>query len=111
RGKPFWLTETGWQSGAVGESTQAADYSGLLGQWLAGATAHTWVQKIFFYELQDGGPDFSWGVVRSDGSAKPAYDAYHQFTVDHPRAPTLLLGNGRWAVQASWRTPDGHSGA
>jgi hypothetical protein len=111
RGKPFWLTETGWQSAAVGEATQADDYRGLLGQWLGGDAARNWVQKIFFYELQDGSADFSWGILRANGSPKPAFDAYRTFTGGHQAAPELLLQNGRFAVQATWRTSDGKSGA
>ncbi len=84
RAKPFWLTETGWESHVVGEATQASDYSGLLGQWLPGTAPRNWVQKVFFYELEDGDGAFSWGVLREDGSAKPAYDAYRDFIATHP---------------------------
>jgi len=86
RAKPFWLTETGWQSDMVGEAAQAESYDGLLDQWIAGTSARNWVRKIFFYELQDGSADFSWGVLRVDGSAKPAYDAYRSFVAAHPPA-------------------------
>ncbi|HXT22090.1 MAG TPA: cellulase family glycosylhydrolase, partial [Thermoanaerobaculia bacterium] len=110
RDKPFWLTETGWQSGDVGEARQADEYRRLLSDWLTASGARTWVSKVFFYELQDG-PDFSWGVLRADGSTKPAYAAYRDFTVDHPAAPPLLLHDGRFRVQATWRTGDGRRGA
>lgn len=84
RDKPFWLTETGWQSEEVGETAQAEGYGGLLEEWLAGGTPRDWVRKIFFYELQDGSADFSWGVLRTDGSLKPAYQAYRSFVAAHP---------------------------
>ena len=40
-----------------------------------------WVDKIFFYELKDGPPEtgLSWGLWRSNGSPKPAWNAYRQF--------------------------------
>ncbi len=84
--KPFWLTETGWESNRVTETRQA-DYSGgLLGDWLTGRPSRDWVDKIFFYELQDGPPEtgFSWGLWRTNGTAKPAWDAYRRFIAEHP---------------------------
>jgi hypothetical protein len=79
--KPFWLTETGWESGQVGEPRQAAYYSGLLGDWFTGRPGQTWVDKIFFYELKDSADPGSstWGILRPDGSPKPAYTAYQGF--------------------------------
>jgi hypothetical protein len=83
-GKPVWLTETGWESSWVGESRQAGYYTGLLGDWFTGHSGQGWIAKVFFYELKDG-PDggFTWGILRSDGSAKPAYEAYKEFVAGH----------------------------
>jgi hypothetical protein len=79
--KPFWLTETGWESNRVSEGRQADYYGGLLGDWYTGRSGRDWIEKVFFYELQDapapGG--LSWGILRPDGSPKPAYDAYRGF--------------------------------
>ncbi|HXT52519.1 MAG TPA: cellulase family glycosylhydrolase, partial [Thermoanaerobaculia bacterium] len=108
RDKPFWLTETGWESGDVGETRQADHYRGLLGDWLGGGS-RDWVKKIFFYELQDG-PDFSWGVLHADGSPKPAYAQVRGFVIAHPIAPLLRLKDERYEVQATWRTSDGTTG-
>lgn len=110
RDKPFWLTETGWESGDVGEQRQATEYRGLLNDWLTGAGTRTWVEKVFFYELQDGSADFSWGVLRAEGSTKPAYGAFRDFTAEHPTSPPLLLHDERFSVQATWRTADGQRG-
>jgi hypothetical protein len=68
------------------------------------------VEKVFFYELQDGTADFSWGVLRADGSTKPAYAAFRDFTAEHPAAPPLVLHGERFSVQATWRTADGRRG-
>src|SRR5262245_14745292 len=84
--KPFWLTETGWESARVSEARQAQYYSGLLGDWFTGRAGRDWIQKIFFYELLDApAPDgLTWGILRADGSPKPAYEAYRGFIEEHP---------------------------
>ncbi|HVR09798.1 MAG TPA: hypothetical protein VMW75_17275, partial [Thermoanaerobaculia bacterium] len=88
-GKPFWLTETGWESAQVSEATQAADYSGLLGDWFTGAGGRSWISQVFFYEIEDppGSPS-TWGILRADGSEKPAYVAYENFITAHTYRPT-----------------------
>jgi len=88
-GKPFWLTETGWESAQVSEATQAADYAGLLGDWFTGAGGRSWISQVFFYEIEDppGSPS-TWGILRADGSEKPAYVAYENFITAHTYRPT-----------------------
>lgn len=80
-GDPTWLTETGWASDEVGETKQATYYEGLLSQWLTRYPLRDWIDKILFYEIQDdpspGVP--LWGILRTDGSKKPAYFAYRDF--------------------------------
>ena len=80
-GRPVWLTETGWQSKAVGEAQQAAYYTGILDDWYTGRSGQTWLTKLFFYEVKDGTSPTSpsWGILRPDGSEKPAYAAYRDF--------------------------------
>jgi hypothetical protein len=88
-GRPFWLTETGWQSGEVSEATQAAYYTGLLNDWFTGQPGQGWVGQLFFYEIEDppGSPS-TWGILRADGSQKPAYVAYENFITAHTFRPT-----------------------
>jgi hypothetical protein len=88
-GKPFWLTETGWESAQVSEPGQAAYYTGLLDDWFTGAGGRGWISQIFFYEIEDP-PDGSstWGVLRSDGSEKSSYVAYENFITAHTFRPT-----------------------
>jgi hypothetical protein len=82
--KPVWLTETGWESSRVGESRQAGYYAGLLNDWLTGRRGQDWISKIFFYEFKDGSDgSYTWGILRADGSAKPAYTAYQGFIATH----------------------------
>jgi hypothetical protein len=89
-GKPFWLTETGWQSSAVGETPQAAYYSDVLGDWYTGKADQGWLTKIFFYEIKDGTAPGSpsWGILRPDGSEKPAYGAYKAFIAGNQPQPS-----------------------
>ncbi|HEX7182120.1 MAG TPA: NBR1-Ig-like domain-containing protein, partial [Thermoanaerobaculia bacterium] len=92
--KPVWLTETGWESGRVSESTQAVHYHGLLSDWLTGRPGRDWVDKIFFYEIKDGTTPSSpsWGILRPDRSAKPAYGVFRDFIAAHqPRIDDALL--------------------
>jgi hypothetical protein len=86
-GKPFWLTETGWASDQVTEGAQSAYYTGLLTDWLTGLPHQDWVDKIFFYEAKDSA-DITvprWGMLRQDGTGKPAYDAYRAFIAQNAK--------------------------
>jgi len=63
--RPFWLTETGLESGRYGESVQADYYEDLLAHYFFDGRAPEFLGKIFFYELNDG-PDNSeggWGIL------------------------------------------------
>ncbi len=85
-GKPFWLTETGWASDQVGETSQAANVRGLLDDWFGRPGEPSWVKKIFLYELVDDGSDGvgRWGLLRPDRTPKPAYTAVSGFTFSYP---------------------------
>lgn len=75
--KPFWITETGWNTSKFSETMQSLRYLDML---------HTrarkdYPQKVFFYEIIDD-PDSNkgpFGILRSNGNAKPAYDAYRDY--------------------------------
>ena len=113
RDKPFWLTETGWESAQAGDGGQASRYRDLLGTWLGGDRRRDWIDKIFFYELADGpGSPYTWGILRADGSRKPAWDAVRGFVVDNPTTAPLLLQQGRFSLESSWRNArTGEAGA
>jgi hypothetical protein len=84
-GRPFWLTETGWQTDVVGDDLQASDYAGMLSDWFTGYPGQTWIDKIFFYEMLDFPPNGStWGILRADGTPKPAWFAYRDFIAAEP---------------------------
>ena len=83
---PVWLTETGWQGQGAGEIFQAAKYRGLLDEWFTGRRGRGWIERIFFYELQDDASGGShWGILRSDRTRKPAWVIYRTFIAERPR--------------------------
>lgn len=75
----LWLTECGTQVGSgAGEKAQAEDISRILAAWRQ-VRAHG---RIYFFTLTDNqAPGF--GLLRSDGSRRPAYAALQQATRAH----------------------------
>jgi hypothetical protein len=106
-GRPFWLTETGWESGSggAGEAKQAAELRGLFDDWTTGQSGRDWVQKIFVYEIQDPAEGPTWGLRRADGTPKPGWTAYGEVTAANAVSRSLSLQHGRFSVAASWRDP------
>ena len=86
-GKPFWLTETGWLTNQVGETLQAQYFSGLLSDWFTDIPDRDWLNKIFFYELNDKSWEtWEWGILYPDPdyTRKQAFFAYQQFIIVNP---------------------------
>jgi hypothetical protein len=81
--RPFWLTETGVRSGVEGEAGQARFYRDLLDDWFAPNRSHSWIDRVFFYEINDGGvdPALTWGILHPPPELEPkaAYFAYSDF--------------------------------
>jgi len=75
--KPFWVTETGWNTAEFSENVQAERYLEMLQK----QRAERYPDKIFFYEIiDDPSPGIDpWGILRSDRSEKPAYSVYKDF--------------------------------
>ena len=75
--KPFWITETGWNTSKFSESMQSSRYLEMLQT----RARKNYPHKIFFYEIiDDPAPNVApWGIIRSDGKVKPAYDVYRDF--------------------------------
>ena len=78
---PVWLTEFGWSTctgnGACVSESQQASYTT---QALSILQDMPWVKAAVLYNLREKGSDPSsqedkWGIVRTDWSPKPAFDA------------------------------------
>lgn len=86
-GKGIWVTELGWNT-YQGTCTHGV----FAGQKLSGISeadqaryltlayhclrALPWVQHALWFDLQDGGADSLYGLLRTDGSRKPSYAAF-----------------------------------
>jgi len=75
--KPFWITETGWNTAYYSEEKQAELYLDFLKKMKAKELP----SKIFFYEIIDitGQNSLPWGILRYNLTKKPAYDVYKDF--------------------------------
>jgi hypothetical protein len=75
-GRQAWITEIGLDSRDLGEDAQAKG----LAEQMEFLKSETWIKKAFIFHLADdgnGGPQ--WGLLRADGSKKPAYEAMRNF--------------------------------
>jgi hypothetical protein len=82
--KVLWLTETGWSTAGMSEEAQAASYKQVLG----GVEAYDWLNKVFFYGLVDDPASASkYGMLHSDLTPKPAYEAYQRHIALHASTP------------------------
>ena len=116
-GKAIWLTESGFRSDATGMTEQKqADY---LTQTLTGISARPWIKKFFWYQIWEADPGEKFGLLRQDESRKPAWQAYHDYTVAHPALETASVnlsttdisdGVLRVAVGDGNTTPDTKAG-
>lgn len=81
RRKPVWITEVGWSTcpdaeGCVSESRQASYYRSV---YRLVRRRHRYVRALYFYNDRDqrgassSNTEAWFGVVRADGSHKPAY--------------------------------------
>ncbi len=79
-GRPFWLTETGVQSGVEGPGDQADYYDGVVDDWFGPHPEGRWIDRVFFYQMHDGRDPAptTFGILegKPDLEAKPAFYAY-----------------------------------
>lgn len=115
--KPIWGTEIGWGTGtgqkAVSESQQAA----MVGQMISAWGRYSFAGNLFWYNWQDLSSDRrnvfeNMGVLRKDGSAKPALAAFRALlhspaphTAGAPNAPWLIAADARIFATGSSAAP------
>jgi hypothetical protein len=74
--KPFWITETGWHTAKFSEPMQSLRYQDML----LTRARKDYPQKVFFYEIiDDPNSTMPFGILRSNGEAKPAYNTYRDY--------------------------------
>jgi len=78
---PILVTEFGWRSDAISESLQAANLRDAF-NYLKGRAD---VARAYWYQWQDE-PGGAWGIVRGDGSPKPAHAEFAALQVFPPAA-------------------------
>lgn len=94
--KELWLTEYGWSSSpaaswSVDEATQAAFVTNAF-RWLE---SRPYVTRAYYYGFRNlywsGDDPRDWGanlgLLRTDYTAKPAYEAFKAYTGARPEAP------------------------
>ncbi len=85
-GKKIWMTEFGAPTGGDPTSqVTEAQQAKMMQEAYALAASYSWAGPLFWYSYQDAGTDNTtvedwFGVVRADGSDKPAYTTYKQLT-------------------------------
>jgi len=130
--KEVWLTEYGWETpayggysggGSVSEADQAAYHTAFLlarqqvvaGAWDA-SDQDPWTNltRVFLYDARDSVVDghlYAFGILRVDGSPKPAWQAIRDFIAANPPScppsppsfktlPLISLDQGTQAVKA-----------
>ena len=108
---PIWMTEIGAKAGTFGEATQAQ--LALKAYVLAIAQG---VERIHWYEAVDG--ESSYGLLRSDGSPRPAYlglqrliqqlggsPAYKGWLLFNDRDYGFVFQGASTTVMALWAPP------
>jgi hypothetical protein len=75
--KPFWITETGWNTSKYSETMQANRYLDLL----HARARKNYPHKVFFYEIIDATQPnvLPWGILHGNLDAKLAYNTYKDY--------------------------------
>jgi hypothetical protein len=109
RSKPFWITETGWDTSTFSEDVQAERYLDMLRERRAKLNP----DKLFFYEIiDDPAPGVTpWGILHSDKSEKPAYQVYKDFIAGKYPVDGGGEGNGETGKKQCYAQQVGGSGS
>jgi hypothetical protein len=78
-GKPMWITEMGWNTAGGGTRVTEAVQAQRLTDALNYAKKNwSWLEAFIIYQWQDGST-WQYGLLRSDGKCKPAFNAVKTF--------------------------------
>jgi Bacterial Ig domain/Glycosyl hydrolase catalytic core len=88
-GGPIYITEVGWPTAvsqsATGDSLQwsESDQAANLTNFIAWCKGTGYVAEVIYFNYRDFGTSSWYGVLRTDGSKKPAYEALRQAAVKY----------------------------
>ncbi len=107
--KQIWGTEIGWGTGTGSQAVSEAEQSAMAAQAVSAWDNLPFTGNLFWYDWKDISADRSnvWdnmGVLRSDGSAKPALGTFTALL--HSASPHVVSGraaNGPWLVGSDAR--------
>ena len=106
--KPIWGTEIGWGTGTGSQAVSEAEQSAMAAQAVSAWNSLPFTGNLFWYDWKDLSSDRSnvWdnmGVLRSDGSAKPALATFTSLL--HSASSHVVGGsaNGPWLVGSDAR--------
>ncbi len=83
-GGPIYITEVGWPTAvgqpSTGDSLQwsESEQASNITNFIAWASSTGYVAEVDYFNYRDYGTNAWYGVVRNDGSHKPAYEALRQ---------------------------------
>ena len=83
-GGPIYVTEVGWPTAtgqpSTGDSLQwsEADQATNITNFIAWCNGTGYVNEVVYFNYRDYGTNAWYGVLRTDGSRKPAYEALRQ---------------------------------
>jgi hypothetical protein len=108
--KPIWGTEIGWGTGTGARAVSEAQQATMAAEAITAWSHFSYAGNLFWYNWQDISPDRSqvfdnMGVLRYDGSAKPALGVFRamlQNASPHENGPGGTA-NGPWLIGADAR--------
>lgn len=96
---PVYVSEVGWPTHSGKCPVGEADAATHSVRFMLQASERPWVKGVWFYEFQDGGEDPAdreahFGLLRRDGSEKPAGCALRELAAQIARRPTAVSRSG-----------------
>jgi Bacterial Ig domain len=88
-GGPIYITEVGWPTAtgqsSTGDSLQwnESEQATNITNFIAWASGTGYVAEVVYFNYHDYGTNDWYGIVRNDGSHKPAYEALRQAAVKY----------------------------
>ncbi len=100
---PVYVTEVGWPTHVGKCAVSESDAAAHAVRFMLEASLRPWLRGVWFYEMQDGGddpanPEHHFGLLRRDGSEKPAGCALRQLGAQIAARPRAFARAGNVAL-------------